>query len=91
MPKRTDSNQAQIIAALREFGASVQDLSSVGKGCPDLAVGFGGKTFLMEVKTDKGKLNPREEKWHSSWRGSVHIIHDILEAIEIITQSDTND
>lgn len=37
---RTDSNHAEIAAALRKAGASVVSLASVGNGCPDLLVGF---------------------------------------------------
>ena len=36
MKKRTDFNQQEIINALRAIGCSVQDLSQVGRGCPDL-------------------------------------------------------
>ena len=36
---RTDANQAEIVAALRGVGASVQPLHAVGQGCPDLLVG----------------------------------------------------
>ena len=48
--KRVDTNQKEIIHALRTFGAVIVDLSGVGKGCPYLLVGFKGKTYLIEVK-----------------------------------------
>jgi hypothetical protein len=36
--------------ALRSAGATVQSLAGVGKGVPDLLVGFKGQTLLFEVK-----------------------------------------
>lgn len=83
MPKRVDSNQAEIVRMLREFGASVWDLHTVGHG-PDLLVGYGGKTFPMEVKTEGGKLTPAEIEWRKNWRGNYYIIHSIEEAIQIL-------
>ena len=47
---RTDGNQQAVIDALRDEGASVQSLASVGDGCPDLVVGARGVTYLAEVK-----------------------------------------
>jgi hypothetical protein len=35
---RTDDNQAAIVAALRQLGCEVADLSGVGDGLPDLLV-----------------------------------------------------
>lgn len=34
--KRIDENQPRIVANLRRIGATVQVLSMVGKGCPDI-------------------------------------------------------
>ena len=63
MPKRTDANQPEIVAALRQVGAMVVDLHTVGRGCPDLLVMWRSKTYLMEVKTATGKLNAAEWKF----------------------------
>jgi Holliday junction resolvase len=71
---RVDRNQSEIIAALRNAGATVQSLAAVGFGCPDLLVGFQGATLLMEVK-DGSKppsaraLTPDQIEWHLLWRG----------------------
>ena len=47
---RTDNNHQEIMDYLRKtMGAQVQDLSGVGKGCPDLLVGWRGVDFLLEV------------------------------------------
>lgn len=71
MAKRVDSNQAEIVKALRKVGASVQTLHMVGKGCPDLVVGFHRATYLLEVKTVKGTLTPEEIMWRENWNGNV--------------------
>ncbi len=47
---KVDRNQSEVVAALRKLGASVQSLASIGKGCPDLLVGYHGILYLMEVK-----------------------------------------
>lgn len=88
---RIDANQTQIVSALRSVGASVELLSAVGKGCPDLLVGYRGMNILMEVKD--GRKPPSERKltsdqivWHSEWKGVVFLVtsvHDALDALEI--------
>lgn len=62
---RIDANQPDIVKALRKMGAFVQSLAAVGDGCPDLLVGFRGKTYLIEVKDgdkppSKRALTPAE-------------------------------
>jgi hypothetical protein len=86
VPKRTDANQAIIVSALRQFGASVKDIHTVG-GCFDFLCGYHGQDFKFEVKSDRGRLTKAEIEFHKSWRGSpVYVIHTFEEAIEIITE-----
>ena len=47
---RIDANQPEIVKALRDVGAFVQSLATIGKGCPDLLVAFRGKWHVLEVK-----------------------------------------
>ena len=90
--KRVDANQAEIVDALRKAGATVQDLHEVGKGCPDILVGYYTYEYcdltevniLMEIKAPGGKLNKREQEWHNSWRGQVVVVHSIEEALEVL-------
>ena len=84
MPRKTDANQADIVRMLRDFGASVQDLSQVGHGCPDLLVGYRNRTFAFEVKSAAGKMTPDELKWQEGWKGSYYVIHNIEEAMQIL-------
>ena len=55
--------------ALRAAGASVVDVSQVGQGLPDLIVGRGGITRLLEVKEPGGRLKPDQIAFIATWRG----------------------
>ena len=79
---KRDSNEREIIDALVAAGASVQQLSL--KGAPDLLVGFRGETYLMEVKTAKGKLTPDEQDWLNAWQGQATVVRTIEDAFVVI-------
>lgn len=76
----TDTSQKPIVDALRQIGASVQVTSGVGKGFPDLVVGWRGKTFLLECKTGADKLNQMQQDWHAAWAGHVAVVRTPEEA-----------
>ena len=84
--KRVDCNQKDIVHALRTFGATVVDLSGVGKGCPDLLIGFKGKTYLIEVKKDsKAKFTPQQLQFNELWTGGIIArIESIDEALALL-------
>ncbi len=84
MRRRVDVCQTEIVAALRQIGASVWITSNLGGGFPDLAVGFRGRTYLLEVKTPPIKLTPAEEGFHITWRGQVAIVTSAEEAMEVL-------
>ena len=86
---KVDRNQAEIVAALRAVGASVQPLHAVGQGCPDLAVGFRGAVYFLEVKDGSlppsaRKLTPAQIEWHRDWRGHVAVVLTAEEALRAI-------
>ena len=81
---RTDANQKEIVEALRAAGAVVLVLSRVGQGCADLSAGFRGSNYFLEVKTDKGKLTPREQEFMDEWRGHYAIVRTPEEALRAI-------
>jgi len=89
---RTDKNHAEVVAALRKVGASVQSLASIGKGCPDLLVGYHGILYLMEVKDgtnvpSKQLLTDDQKKWHEAWTGSpVYVVRSIDQALRILNE-----
>lgn len=79
---KIDANQNEIVNALRKAGCTVQILSSVGKGCPDILVGRGGDNYLLEIKDGNKpksaqKLTPDQVDWHSKWNGSVCVVNSI--------------
>ncbi len=85
--KRVDDNQALIVKALRKEGMTVQHLHAVGKGCPDLLVGFNGKNALLEVKDGNKppsarELTPDQKIWHHNWHGHKCVVSDIESAIK---------
>ena len=92
---RVDANQSEVTKALRKIGASVQLLHSVGKGCPDMLVGYKGNNYLLEIK-DGGKpesarkLTAEQTIWHFDWKGQVAIVTNPQEAIDKILQMANN-
>lgn len=79
---KTDLTQVAIVKALRDIGASVQVLSAVGQGVPDLLAGWRGKVnVLLEVKTGNGKLTEEQVRWHSKWAGQVAVVNNAEDAI----------
>ena len=76
---RVDANQDAIVSALRAAGASVQPLSAVGQGVPDLLIGFRGVNLLMEVKDgakppSARRLTEDQIQWHGAWNGPVCVV-----------------
>lgn len=64
---KPDANQAAIVAALRKAGVSVQSLSAVGSGCPDLLCSYHGYVTLLEVKQPGKNVTPAQRRWHAAW------------------------
>lgn len=86
---RIDANQNSIVAALRKIGASVTLLHAVGKGCPDLVVGFRNRSVMVEVKdgtkpASKRALTAEQVEWHANWRGEAHIVYSVEDAIRVV-------
>ena len=92
---RVDANQPRVVEVLRGVGASVEPTHMMGRGFPDLVVGFRGRTYLLEVKDgnkppSKRQLTPDEQKWHDRWRGHVTVVHDEDEALAAIGAVEVN-
>jgi hypothetical protein len=90
---KVDKNQQEIVAAFRKLGATVQDLSAVGKGVPDLLIGWRGVNYLVEVKRkpERGKVKPSECKlteaqvvWHGQWKGQVCIVNCVSDVVGLL-------
>jgi Holliday junction resolvase len=84
--KKTDVIQKDVVKKLRSMGATVVDLSAVGKGMTDLLVGFDGQTILLEVKSgaDK-KFTPQQIKFFATWTGGMLArVNSVQEAEDLI-------
>lgn len=89
MAKRVDSNQKEIVACMRNLGATVAITSMVGKGFVDAVVGFRGTNYLVEIKDGKKcksaqKLTEHEKEFHETWRGTVHIVTSVNDAVDLL-------
>lgn len=89
MAKKVDRNQPEIVKALRDYGATVECLHAVGKGCPDLLVGYRGINILIEVKDGEKVLSARkltldQEHWHNRWKGQKVVAKNVDEALSAI-------
>jgi hypothetical protein len=86
---KRDDNHKEIVEMLRDAGAEVQDLGSVGKGCPDILVGFRGQNFALEIKDGRKPPSERgltddQKKWHAKWKGQVAVVKNGIEALQAI-------
>lgn len=87
---KIDSNQPEIVEALRKAGAFVQSLAGVADGCPDLLVGYGGVTMVLEVKDGSlppsaRRLTPDQLKWHGQWKGGpLAVVCDVESALRVL-------
>jgi len=82
---KVDANHKEIVDAMKELGASIIDTSRLGKGMPDVIVGFRGQTILMEIKNPKTQygrkgLNENQRKWAEGWSGGPLSIVDGVDA-----------
>lgn len=87
MIRKVDANQKQIVDALRKVpGITVFSTHTIGKGVPDIVVGYCGLNYLFEIKDgakppSQQKLTPMEETFFENWKGQVNVatcIEDII-------------
>lgn len=87
--RRRDGNEADLVAFMQQYGATVSRLEPVGDdaGLPDLAIGYCGETGLAEVKTLEGRLSKDQKTWHRTWRGSdVWVLRSIEDCIAMLEE-----
>ena len=73
-------------------GATVQSLSAIGAGCPDLLVGYKGVNYLIEVKDGSKppsgrKLTPDQVEWLGKWKGAAVTVTTLDEAIGALNET----
>ena len=79
---KRDANETEIIKALELTGASVLPISM--RGVPDLLVYRRGRHYLIEVKSEKGGLTKDQVEFHDTWKGPIHIVRNVKEALNIL-------
>jgi len=84
--KKVDKNQADVVKALRDYGADVYLLHMVGGGIPDLMVLYEATTILLEVKDGaEKKLTPQQITLFANWKGGhLHRVNSVQESIEVL-------
>jgi Holliday junction resolvase len=84
--KKVDKNQKDVVKALRDYGADVFLLHTVGGGIPDLLVCYEEQTILIEVKDGEDKkLTPQQVTLFESWKGGpLHRVNSVQNAIEVL-------
>lgn len=94
MPKKSDTNQAQIVKTLRSLGVFVFSLHEVGRGCPDLLCSYRGKWLMAEIKNGKlGKLTDSQKKFHAGCKAPIAILtcpDDAIAWVRGLTQKENN-
>lgn len=90
MIKRTDANQKQIVEMVRKLpGASITSTHIIGKGFPDLVIGYKGINYLIELKDgskpkSQKKLTPDEVEFHMKWNGQIAICENFEDILKIL-------
>lgn len=73
---RRDANEGQIIAALEACGCQVHRMDTP----VDLLIYHRGALHLAEVKTKRGRLNPKQLAFLASW--PVTVLRSVEDAVE---------
>ena len=83
---RIDKNHPEVAEAFRKLGCSVLSLAPLGRGIPDLLVAIGGVTWLIEIKSKKGKENDLQLEWAENWRGARAVVRD-TQGVETVVKT----
>jgi Holliday junction resolvase len=86
---RVDSNQKKIVSELRELGCSILHTHQLGKGAPDIIVGYNGNNYLIEIKDgnktlSQQKLTKDELHFQSNWKGAYFVCNSTKQIKEIL-------
>ena len=81
--KRVDKNQKVIVEEFRKLGFCVYITSHVGRGFPDIMLGFGNThTILVEIKsTEKAKFTDAQNEFMSKWAGGPVVRIDSIDGV----------
>lgn len=88
---KVDDNHRQIVAALRAHGFSVRSTAAIGDGFPDAVCGFGGRTFLCEIKDgakppSARKLTDDQVRFRDEWKGDWTLLENTQDVEYFVAQ-----
>lgn len=81
---RKDTTQDAIVLGLRQVGAGVTSMTSLGGGVADLLVSFRARWFVLEAKSPGGKVRDSQWAWIGEQRAEVHVVDSVEAALEAI-------
>ena len=86
---RVDANQKEIVQELRKRGISVLHTHQLGKGAPDIIVGYMNSNYLIELKDgNKSKSQQRLTKdeldFSLKWRGNYSVCNSLEQILLLI-------
>lgn len=86
---KVDDNQAELVDLFRTAGMSVAVTSAAHDGFPDLVLGYGGITVLVEVKDgakppSKRHLTDKQQEFHGAFKGAITVIEDAEQALCLV-------
>ena len=88
--RHVDTIHGPVVAALRASGCTVEPIQGARAGVPDLLVGWGGVTDLVEVKSGNKAahaLTEAQEAWHRTWRGRpVVVVRSVEDALALVAR-----
>ena len=86
---RVDANQKEVVKQLRDRGVSVLHTHQLGKGAPDLILGYYGSNYLVELKDgaktkSQQKLTADELDFMNKWRGNYAVCNSLEQILQLI-------
>lgn len=84
---KIDSNQPEIVDTLRLYpGVTVESIARMGKGKPDILVGYRGNSYMFEIKQPKKRmaLTDDEKKFRACWTGHYDVVISADEILYVL-------
>lgn len=88
---KKDANHSELVSVFRQLGAFVLDLSSIGNGCPDLAIWCGASWEMVEIKNantayGRNGLNKMQKDFAEKTGARIHIVRFAEECVSLVAK-----
>ena len=77
---RRDNNEPEIVEALKEHDCSVERMDKPA----DLLVGYKGENYIIEVKSEDGKLTPSQKSFKKRHKGQYSVVRSVDDALAVV-------